>query len=119
MTTPSKHLIDNPQNLKDKSLSNEGHSNTGDTSDEEDDDEYYTDSENQEGEVADGTVLQGSPETISTDGITALPSTFTEILRPDPDPKFESTPKKSVHESDEGNINTSTKGTPNAPGTFT
>ena len=113
VTTPSKHLDDNLQTLKEKGLVSEGQNNIDDTSDDEED-EYYTDTENQESEVADGTVLKGSPETISPDGITALPSVLTNASSPNPDPKFESTPKKNKHESESDNANTS-KSTPSVP----
>ena len=66
-------------------------------------------------EVVNSTVLQGSPGTITTDGITALPNILTENPRPDPDPKFKSTPKKSVNDSVLKVTNTSTKVTPDAP----
>ena len=106
MDTPSTHLNDNSQIQEE--ISNEGQNNTGDTSDEEEE-AYYTDPENQD-KVIESTVLQGSPSTIS-DGIKALPNILTGNLRSDPDPKFESTPKKNAHESESENINISTKGT--------
>ena len=114
ITTPLIHLDENSLNLRGKNTGNEGQNNIGDTSDE-DEDKYYTDTENQDSEVVNGTVLQGSPGTISTDGITALPNILTENLRPNPDPKFKSTAKKSVNESELKDTNTSSMDTPDAP----
>ena len=101
------------ETIIEKETGREEENNIAATSDE--DDEYYSDSDNQEEEVAESTLLKDSPVTTPPDGITVLPKALIDTSKndPDPDPKFESTPKKQTNEMEAENLNTSTKSTPN------
>jgi hypothetical protein len=100
------------ETIIEKETGREDENNIVATSDDEDD-EYYSDSDNQEEEVAESTLLKDSPVTTPPDGITVLPKALIDTSKnePDPDPKFESTPKKQTNEME--NLTNSTKSTSN------